>query len=194
MPEIPFDDRDGWIWLDGQFVPWREAKVHVLTHGLHYASAVFEGERMYGGEIFELTAHTERLFKSAEILDFEIPFTVAEIDQRVILSGSKAKRGVLNELLADAALERALTRVFERLKRDREGTHEARDPGGPLMREIQVRTRARRELVDITRQVAAAARDGVSHELVRIGGDLDKMDVLDQPVGEVAAHDHQRRA
>ena len=81
MSIVPFDDRDGWIWLDGQFVPWREATVHVLTHGLHYASAVFEGERMYGGEIFELTAHTERLFKSAEILDFEIPFTVAQIDQ-----------------------------------------------------------------------------------------------------------------
>ena len=81
MSIVPFDDRDGWIWLDGQFVPWREAKVHVLTHGLHYASAVFEGERMYGGEIFELTAHTERLFKSAEILDMTIPFTVAEIDQ-----------------------------------------------------------------------------------------------------------------
>ena len=81
MSIVPFDDRDGWIWLDGQFVPWREATVHVLTHGLHYASAVFEGERMYGGEIFELTAHTERLFKSAEILDMEIPFTVAQIDQ-----------------------------------------------------------------------------------------------------------------
>lgn len=81
MTLVPFDDRDGWIWLDGQFVAWREAKVHVLTHGLHYASAVFEGERMYGGEIFELTAHTERLFKSAEILDMVIPFTVAEIDQ-----------------------------------------------------------------------------------------------------------------
>jgi len=81
MSTVSFDDRDGWIWLDGQFVPWREAKVHVLTHGLHYASSVFEGERMYGGEIFELTAHTERLFKSAEILDFQIPYTVAEIDQ-----------------------------------------------------------------------------------------------------------------
>jgi branched-chain amino acid aminotransferase len=81
MALVPFDDRDGWIWLDGQFVAWRDAKVHVLTHGLHYASAVFEGERMYGGEIFELTAHTRRLFNSAEILDFEIPFTVAEIDQ-----------------------------------------------------------------------------------------------------------------
>ena len=58
MPIVPFDDRDGWIWLDGEFVPWREAKVHVLTHGLHYASAVFEGERMYGGEVYELTANT----------------------------------------------------------------------------------------------------------------------------------------
>lgn len=81
MSLVPFDDRDGWIWLDGQFVPWREAKVHVLTHGLHYASSVFEGERMYGGEIYELTAHTERLFKSAEILDFRIPYTVSEIDE-----------------------------------------------------------------------------------------------------------------
>ena len=81
MSLVPFDDRDGWIWLDGQFVPWRDAKVHVLTHGLHYASSVFEGERMYGGEIFELTAHTERLFKSAEILDFKIPYTVSEIDE-----------------------------------------------------------------------------------------------------------------
>ena len=80
MSLVPFDDRDGWIWLDGQFVPWREAKVHVLTHALHYASSVFEGERMYGGEIFELTEHTRRLFRSAEILDFQIPYTVAEID------------------------------------------------------------------------------------------------------------------
>jgi branched-chain amino acid aminotransferase len=81
MSLVPYDDRDGWIWFDGQLVPWREAKVHVLTHGLHYASAVFEGERMYGGEVFKLTEHTERLFKSAQILDFEIPFTVAEIEE-----------------------------------------------------------------------------------------------------------------
>lgn len=80
MTLTPFDDRDGWIWLDGAFVPWREAKVHVLTHALHYASAVFEGERMYGGEIFKLTEHTQRLHRSAELLDFEIPFSVAEID------------------------------------------------------------------------------------------------------------------
>ena len=81
MSLVPMDDRDGWIWLDGQFTPWREAKVHVLTHGLHYGSAVFEGERMYGGEIFKLTEHSERLVKSAEILDFSIPFTVAQIDE-----------------------------------------------------------------------------------------------------------------
>ena len=89
MSLVPFDDRDGWIWLDGQFVPWREAKVHVLTHGLHYASSVFEGERMYGGEIFKLTEHTERLFKSAEILDFEIPYTVAEIDEACKATAAK---------------------------------------------------------------------------------------------------------
>jgi branched-chain amino acid aminotransferase len=81
MSLVPFDDRDGWIWLDGEFVQWREAKVHVLTHALHYASCVFEGERMYDGEIFKLTEHTERLFRSAEILDFQIPFTVAQIDE-----------------------------------------------------------------------------------------------------------------
>src|SRR5277367_3634628 len=81
MSLVPFDDRDGWIWLDGTFVPWREAKVHVLTHGLHYASAVFEGERMYGGEIFKLTEHSQRLRRSAELLDFEIPFSTAELDQ-----------------------------------------------------------------------------------------------------------------
>jgi branched-chain amino acid aminotransferase len=81
---MPFDDRDGWIWLDGQFVPWREAKVHVLTHGLHYASAVFEGQRMYNGEIYALRAHSERLIKSAEIMDFEIPYTAEQIDQACI--------------------------------------------------------------------------------------------------------------
>jgi branched-chain amino acid aminotransferase len=84
MTIMPFDDRDGWIWLDGEFVPWREAKLHVLTHGLHYASAVFEGARMYGGVIFELTEHTKRLHRSAEILDFTIPYSVEEIDKACI--------------------------------------------------------------------------------------------------------------
>ena len=66
--------------MDGHFVPWRDAKVHVLTHGLHYGSCVFEGERLYNGKIFKLTEHTRRLFRSAEILEMEIPFTVEEID------------------------------------------------------------------------------------------------------------------
>ena len=77
----PFDDRDGLIWFDGKLVPWREAKVHVLTHALHYGSGVFEGERAYSGEIFKLSEHSQRLIDSAKGLDFEIPYTVDEIDQ-----------------------------------------------------------------------------------------------------------------
>ncbi len=81
MALIPFDDRDGLIWSDGQLIPWRDAKVHVLTHGLHYASAVFEGERVYDGTVFKLTEHSARLVESGRMLDFEIPYSVAEIDQ-----------------------------------------------------------------------------------------------------------------
>ncbi|MFC5342786.1 branched-chain amino acid aminotransferase [Brevundimonas staleyi] len=81
MALVPFDDRDGWLWVNGEFVPWREAKTHILTHALHYGSSVFEGERMYGGEIFKLTEHSERLHRSANLLDFELPYSVAEIDQ-----------------------------------------------------------------------------------------------------------------
>ena len=80
MAAQSFDDRDGWIWYDGKLVPWRDAKVHVLTHALHYASAVFEGERAYGGTIFKSTQHSERLRRSARVLDFEAPYSAAEID------------------------------------------------------------------------------------------------------------------
>ena len=80
MSILPFDKRDGVIWMDGKPVPWADAKLHVLSHGLHYASAVFEGERAYGGEIFKCTEHSERFKRSAELLDFEIPYSVAEID------------------------------------------------------------------------------------------------------------------
>ncbi|HMK89653.1 MAG TPA: branched-chain amino acid aminotransferase [Methylocystis sp.] len=76
----PFDQRDGHIWLDGALVPWREAKTHVLSHGLHYASCVFEGERAYGGKIFKSREHSERFRRSAQILDFEIPYSLEEID------------------------------------------------------------------------------------------------------------------
>ena len=75
-----FDDRDGWIWYDGKLVPWREANLHVLSHALHYGSSVFEGQRAYNGEIFRLTDHSTRLHKSASILGFDIPWSVAEID------------------------------------------------------------------------------------------------------------------
>lgn len=77
---VPFDQLDGQIWFNGEFVPWREAKIHVLTHGLHYGSSVFEGERAYGGEIFKLRQHTERLIESGRLLGFKIPYTADEID------------------------------------------------------------------------------------------------------------------
>jgi branched-chain amino acid aminotransferase len=79
MTIIPFDDRDGSLWFDGKLVPWRDAKIHVLTHGLHYASSVFEGERLYSGRIYKLEEHTRRLFESARILDMTIPYTEKEI-------------------------------------------------------------------------------------------------------------------
>jgi len=75
-----FDDRDGWIWIDGKLVPWREANVHILTHAMHYASSVFEGQRAYGGVIFRLSEHSARLRKSAELLGFELPWSVDELD------------------------------------------------------------------------------------------------------------------
>ena len=99
MDFIPFDDRDGYIWMDGEFRAWRDAKVHVLTHGLHYASCVFEGERSYGGKVFRSLDHTRRLENSARILDFELPFTVEQIED------AKA------EALEKAGLESAYVRV-----------------------------------------------------------------------------------
>src|SRR5450759_1069248 len=80
MDAQSYDRLEGVIWYDGKLVPWADANLHVLSHGLHYASAVFEGERAYGGQIFKCTEHSERLKRSAGILDFEIPYTVAEID------------------------------------------------------------------------------------------------------------------
>ena len=93
------DDRDGYIWMDGEFVPWRDTKVHVLTHALHYASSVFEGERAYGGKIFRSLDHSRRLHKSAGIMGFEIPFSVEQVEQ--------AK----TEALAKSGLESAYVRA-----------------------------------------------------------------------------------
>ncbi|MEO1027893.1 MAG: branched-chain amino acid aminotransferase [Pseudomonadota bacterium] len=100
MALVPFDDRDGYIWFDGEFSPWREAKVHVLTHGLHYGSSVFEGERAYGGKIYRSRTHTDRLIKSAQILGFEIPYTADEIEAAKV------------EALAKSGLENAYVRAF----------------------------------------------------------------------------------
>jgi branched-chain amino acid aminotransferase len=81
MSLVPYDDRDGFIWMDGSLVPWRDAKVHILTHALHYASCVFEGERVYDGRIFKLTEHSRRLAQSAEVMGFELPYDVPAIDR-----------------------------------------------------------------------------------------------------------------
>ena len=84
---LTMDDRDGFIWLDGKLVPWRDSRMHVLTHALHYGSAVFEGERIYDGRVFRLAAHSARLINSARLLDYEIPWT------RAADRGGDARRG-----------------------------------------------------------------------------------------------------
>jgi branched-chain amino acid aminotransferase len=89
----PYDDRDGVIWMDGILVPWRDAKVHILTHALHYGSSVFEGERAYGGKIFESKRHSERLIQSANYLDMPLPYSVEQIEdaKQEILDNNKEK-------------------------------------------------------------------------------------------------------
>ena len=77
---IPYDDRDGYIWMNGEMLPWRDARLHVLSHGLHYASCVFEGERAYDGRIFKLAEHSQRLIDSARILGFDVPYSRDELD------------------------------------------------------------------------------------------------------------------
>jgi len=100
MAAQPFHDRDGWVWMDGEFVAQRDAKVSVLTHAMHYASAVFEGERCYSGVIFKSREHSERLHRSARILGFQIPYSVDEIEQ--------AKREVVKRMGFDDCYIRVL--------------------------------------------------------------------------------------
>ncbi len=100
MATEAFDDRDGYIWMDGAFTPWRDAKVHVLTHAMHYASCVFEGERAYGGKIFESLRHSQRLAKSAETMGFDLPISVEELE------------GVKAEALKRSGLDSAYIRAF----------------------------------------------------------------------------------
>ena len=94
MIDATFDDRDGFIWFDGALRPWREANVHVLTHAMHYASAVFEGARAYGGKVFALEQHSQRLIESARILGFELPWTREQIDAAV--KETLAANGLVN--------------------------------------------------------------------------------------------------
>jgi len=114
---VPFDQMPGVVWFDGKLVPNVDAKIHVLTHGLHYASAVFEGERAYAGTIYKCTEHSERLHRSAGILDFEIPFSVAEIDaaKRLVVEKNKQPNAYIraiawrgSEQLGVAAMHNAI--------------------------------------------------------------------------------------
>jgi branched-chain amino acid aminotransferase len=100
MASAPYDQREGFIWLNGKLRPWQDAQVHVLTHALHYGSAVFEGMRAYDGEIFKLNEHSKRLHESAKILDFEIPYSVAEIDKacREVVRANKLTDGYVRPI------------------------------------------------------------------------------------------------
>jgi len=95
MEQIPFDKRTGKIWFNNELVNWSDAKIHILSHGFHYASCVFEGLRVYDGQIFKLIEHTDRFFHSAKRMDFEIPFSKEEINKacNLIISVQKVKNG-----------------------------------------------------------------------------------------------------
>jgi branched-subunit amino acid aminotransferase/4-amino-4-deoxychorismate lyase len=107
---VPFDERSDLIWFDGKLIPTAESKISVLTHGLHYASCVFEGERAYGGIIFEGTKHSERLKRSAQILDFEIPYSVAEIDAAKQLVLEKIRKKLMSGQSRGAARSSSASR------------------------------------------------------------------------------------
>jgi len=101
MEPVPFDKRSGKIWFNGQLVNWSDVKIHVLSHGLHYASCVFEGERVYDGEIFKLEEHTERLFHSASRLGFKIPYSQESLNKacRDIVAEQKVKNGYVRPVV-----------------------------------------------------------------------------------------------
>ncbi len=100
MNSPPLDDRDGVIWYNGALVPWREAKVHVLTHSLHYGNAVFEGARIYNGKVFKLTEHSARLVRSAKMLAYDLPYSVEELDAatKLVLAENKLESGYVRPL------------------------------------------------------------------------------------------------
>jgi branched-chain amino acid aminotransferase len=97
---LTMDDRDGFIWFDGEILPWREVKAHVLTHALHYGSAVFEGERIYDGRVFRLAAHSARLINSARLLDYDLPWTRRQIDEatRAVVKANNLSLGYVRPI------------------------------------------------------------------------------------------------
>src|ERR1700676_5370105 len=97
---LTMDDHDGFIWLDGKLVPWRDSRVHVLTHALHYGSAVFEGERIYDGRVFRLAAHSARLINSARLLDYKLPWTREQIEEatRAVVKANNLQSGYVRPI------------------------------------------------------------------------------------------------
>ncbi len=97
---LPFDQRDGVIWYNGALVPWKDAKAHVMTHSLHYGNAVFEGERVYNGKVFELTAHSKRLIHSAKMVAYDLPYSVEELDAatQLVVAENKLESGYVRPL------------------------------------------------------------------------------------------------
>ena len=105
METIPYDKRSGKIWFNAQLVDWRDANVHLLSHGLHYASCVFEGERVYDGEIFKLEEHTKRLFHSAKRMGIKMPYSAEEINNasKEIIAVQKIKNGYVRPVVGEVA-------------------------------------------------------------------------------------------
>lgn len=100
MSMPPLDDRDGVIWFNGRLVPWRDAKIHVLSHSLHYGNAVFEGARIYNGKVFKLTEHSARLIRSAKMLAYDVPYSIEELDEatRLVVAENKLDSGYVRPL------------------------------------------------------------------------------------------------
>jgi len=120
MDPIPFDKRSGKIWYNGKLVDWKEANLHILSHGLHYASCVFEGERVYNGKIFKLREHTNRLIHSAERMGMKIPYSADEIDNacKEIISVQNVKSGYVRPVVWRGSEMMAISSCVERKRND----------------------------------------------------------------------------
>ena len=113
MQMIPFNKRDGYIWIDGEFKEWSESNVHILNHGLHYGSCVFEGIRIYDGKIFKFDEHIERLYKSADILDMKIPFKIQIIKNIIyeLVQKQKVKDGYIRPVVWRGSEKMAISAI-----------------------------------------------------------------------------------